>query len=630
MIVEDQLIGARFEKCAVERLIGRGGYGLTFLAFDDELREHRVIKVSLAWGDDDATRRRHEKSFIEEGLIISRLKHPQIVTLRAQGEKDGRRYMILDYIHGHNLKSLLDLVERRRLELGCAWGDLLSPAESTALVLSTLYPLAYAHSANVHLPDREIFGVAHRDISPGNLILGLKGNEKGNVILIDFGTAKTDLSDNFTVNHNLVGTVPYMGKARLQKAASPEQSSEYQAYWRSFRETQHDIHSLGVLYYQLLTGRLPFPGEATPQIIVKVLDPEVYSQLHVEMARDFPALAGIMEKCLVYHDFSLPYHEQPYQYPDAAAMLPDAEAAFRALAPGRTVRDTLIGLGEKLSRPENLAPSGLAKGRASSTYVATALPQPVYYPLPRRKSALPFLAALALAAAAAVGGAWLLRARSAKTPAEISRGPSAGAPPAAAAPAFSQAPGSADNLERLESLRGAEGPASPRPSASRKKPSEPGGKSAAAVAALQQKPPAVAAPVPELDKDVFVQLQTLVREDEPTAFDKLSEWLSRNPDSPDLLLLKCQLVLRRNPAAPETRADLASLLDAHPVFTHPRLFHENAMYLLWQADAARYESQKTPANRINLLKSANAYLSEFQPNPAYAQKIQGIKEKLPK
>jgi serine/threonine protein kinase len=629
MIVEDQLIGARFEKCAVERLIGRGGYGLTFLAFDDELREHRVIKVSLAWGDDHGTRDRHQKSFIEEGLIISRLKHPQIVTLRAQGEKDGRRYMILDYIHGHSIKSILDIVEKRKQDLGCAWSDLLDPAAATALLLSTLYPLSYAHRANVHLPDREIFGVAHRDISPGNLILGLKGNEKGNVILIDFGTAKTDLSDNFTVNHNLVGTIPYMGKARLQKAATPEQAGEYQAYWRSFRETQHDIHSLGVLYYQLLTGRLPFPGESTPQIIVKVLDPDTYTAIHVEMARDLPGAAGIMEKCLVYHDFSLPYHEQAYQYPDASAMLPDVEAAFRAFAPGRTVREVLVELGEKLSQPEKLGASVYVSRRTpDSTYVAVALPQPMYYPIAsRHRGPVPLLAAGAVLTALAVAGAWWLRGG--RPDALPSRPPAVSAP----APAPRADVPAVDNLERLEPLAARTPPSGAKAHASAKKT---GDRIEAPAGPVSPSQPAAAASTVvktgarELDKDAFVELQSLVREDDPSAYDRLTEWLTRYPASPDLIFLKCQVVLRRNPASREVRADLASLQEAHPDFIHPLLFHENAMYLLWQADAAQFESQKTPANRINLLKSANAYLAEFQPNPAYAQKIRGIKEKLPK
>ena len=141
LIAQDQLIGVRFEKCVVEKLIGRGGYGLSYLAFDGELQEHRVIKVSQDSGLDESTRRRHLKTFLEEGLILSRLKHPQIVTLRGQGDKHGHRYMILDYIQGFSLRSILDVIGQRQVALGCAWQDLMDPITASALILSALYPL---------------------------------------------------------------------------------------------------------------------------------------------------------------------------------------------------------------------------------------------------------------------------------------------------------------------------------------------------------------------------------------------------------------------------------------------------------------------------------------------------------
>ena len=102
-------------------------------------------------------------------------------------------------------------------------------------------------------------------------------------------------------------------------------------------------------------------------------------------------------------------------------------------------------------------------------------------------------------------------------------------------------------------------------------------------------------------------------------------FLAKNPDSPDLRLLKAQLVLMRNPTSPESRKDLAALQTARPAYMHPSLFHEQVLYLLWKTDAAIYEAQKTPANRIKLMKSANAYISEFQPNPAYKQKVKAFK-----
>jgi hypothetical protein len=63
---------------------------------------------------------------------------------------------------------------------------------------------------------------------------------------------------------------------------------------------------------------------------------------------------------------------------------------------------------------------------------------------------------------------------------------------------------------------------------------------------------------------------------------------------------------------------------------HPNLFQEQTLYLLWQADAAAFEAQKTPGNRVNLLKSANAYLAKFGALPAYQAKVQGIRDRLPR
>ncbi|MDB5050445.1 MAG: pknB [Fibrobacteres bacterium] len=662
MIAQDQLIGTRFEKCVVERLIGRGGYGLTYLAFDEELQEHRVIKVSQDNGLDEASRRRHLKTFLEEGLILSRLKHPQIVTLRGQGDKHGHRYMILDYIQGFSLRALLDIVAQRQSELGCAWQDLIDPVTASALILSALYPLEYAHRANVHLPDREIFGVAHRDISPGNLILGVKGNEKGRLVLIDFGTAKTALTENVTVDQNLVGTIPYMGKARLQKANSPEEKAQYQDFWKDFRETQHDIHAIGVLYYQLLTGRLPFYGETSPQIIIKILDPEVYSQCHLEIASAHSFASGVLRKCLVYHDFSVPLSEQPYQYPDAASMRPDMEEVFHTLSGGRTVNDILIGLGKKLAHPELLMPvDGRQPTDQASSGVMPTLLQPLDYASglrhpAKRRSPLVYVAASAVCLALTLGAAWQFGPGHSRPDAAL---PAAGMtnPRTATAQNAERETGGHETLERLDGptqpagskvrplgdrtlgVKSEKGIATAGAKAGSPHGTGPGARSgeaaraadAARLGALAGLGTETGDNVGDADwgKEGFVRVQTLVREEDPAAFEKISALLAIKPESPDLRLLRSQLMLARNPASPDARRDLVSLLSARPEFMHPSIFHEQVMYLLWQTDAATYEAQKTPGNRINVLKSANAYISEFQPNEAYQLKVKGIRDRLP-
>jgi serine/threonine protein kinase len=677
LIPQDQLIGVRFEKCVVEKLIGRGGYGLSYLAFDGELQEHRVIKVSQDSGLDESTRRRHLKTFLEEGLILSRLKHPQIVTLRGQGDKHGHRYMILDYIQGYSLRAILDTIGQRQVALGCAWQDLMDPITASALILSALYPLEYAHRANVHLPDREIFGVAHRDISPGNLILGVKGNEKGRLVLIDFGTAKTALNENVTVDQNLVGTIPYMGKARLQKANSPEERALHQEFWKDFRETQHDIHAIGVLYYQLLTGRLPFYGETTPQIIVKILDREVYTQCHLDIASAHPFASGVLRKCLVWNDFNLPLSEQEYQYPDAAAMRPEMEEVFHSLSGGRSVNDVLIALGKRMAHPEALAPAeegGKPKSATASTasMSKTAAPQrtsemlrSLPYPV-KKRSPWPYVGFGAGLLAIALGTAWRLAPRhsllfaKAKTeansatqssaPSASSSAPSPSAAVASVPPSQRALPDPRESLENLGAAKGSSRsdkiarrlPPAGKPSRTNVagKPGRAIGDASASIptpagAALAASTPEASRPLAseptgESAQEEFVQVQTLVREEDPSAFEHISALLAKRPGSPDLRLLKSQVILLRNPSSAEARGELAALQSARPEFMHPGLFHEQTLYLLWLADAAAFEAQKTPENRVKLIKSANAYLSEYGSLPAYQAKVNGIKDRLPR
>ncbi len=632
MIAQDELVGTRFEKCVVESLIGRGGYGLTFLAFDEELREHRVIKVSQDAGMDETMRRRHLKTFLDEGLILSRLKHPQIVTLRGQGEKNGHRYMILDYIRGFNIRNIIDIIQQRQQELACEWQDLLDPETASALVLSALYPMEYAHRANVHLPDREIFGVAHRDISPGNLILGVQGNEKGRIVLIDFGTAKTDLTESITIDQNLVGTVPYMSKVRLQKTSSPEEMALNQEFWKGFRETQHDIHALGVLYFQLLTGRLPFSGETSPQIIVKILDPKYYSQCHLEIARSHPFASDLLQKSLVYHDFSTPIKDQPYQYPDAGRMLPDMVRVFDKLSRGHSAQEILVELGKKLAQPELFIP---VQNNVAFTFPATTKMQETRLTKESKRllwrmdllkptTRVAVYAAVLLCAIALA----LTASQSFQSSAKKSSSEAAILPPSK----LEKLTNSTDIVANPKRSQNGDSPnAESRvhtPIVAISKPKN----TAQSAATLTQgiKRQDSSSTQARLDKDVFVQLQGLFREQDPSAYDQIVSWLNKFPESADLRFLKVQLVLSGNPLAEDIRPELVGLQNVQPEFTHPSLFHQSVQYLLFELDANVYQSQKTPVKRVNMQKSANAYLAEYQDNPAFSEKVKHIKALLAK
>jgi hypothetical protein len=413
----------------------------------------------------------------------------------------------------------------------------------------------------------------------------------------------------------------------------------------------------------LLTGRLPFYGETSPQIIVKILDPEVYSQCHLEIASAHSFASGVLRKCLVYHDFSMPLGEQPYQYPDAASMRPDMEEVFHPLSGGRSVNDVLIALGKKLAHPELLVPiDGRSTLDQSSSGVMPTLPGPMDYsgklPYPsKRRTPLLYASALAGGLALVLGAAWWYGPRKSQSAIEAGernpvwaggehpdnpgRDPSFDNRPAAQAQGrIRDAAPQRETLEKLDgsgigsgkSRNGQVKPvqASVKPGASGSHPEPaPGQSGLAAAKGMIKAVGGESLTAEEWNKESFVQVQTLVRSEDPSAFEKISAFLSKHPDSPDLRLLKCQLVLMRNPASPEARRDLVGLQGDRPEFMHPNLFQEQAMYLLWKTDADAYEAQKTPANRIKLMKSANAYLSEFQPNAAYQAKVNGIRDRLP-
>jgi serine/threonine protein kinase len=616
--LQDPFVGKKIEKCLIRRQIARGGYGLTYLAFDEELREDHVIKISLT--KMSQTLEGNLNSFIEEGLILSRLKHPQIVTLRAQGEAFQHRYMILDYVHGFSLKSVIDFVTKRQEELDCAWEDLVDPVAATAFILSTLYPLAYAHQANVHLPDREVFGVAHRDIAPGNLILGNRGNEKGRIILIDFGTAKTEISEMFTTNQNLVGTVPYMSKARLQKATSGTQVATQKDFWTHFKETQHDIHALGVLYYQLLTGKLPFTGEASPQIIVNILDSQLYQQCLFDLKHFPPAIAELISKCIVYHDFNKPYNQQRYQFPNASVMLQDAELLFQSLCPQQSPEEILSDFCIKLNHPERWQPKrqGLIYA-ASNAQESSAVKEPptryktLYLPLSKKSISI-YSGVIGFSLVCFIAAIYFYQLQKQQDK--------------VLARSLTHQP----NLENLNSNIGMVDSRDSTINSTYLPKTKAYIKSKKTMLIEDIDPPKMDLPLSKsiykIDKNQFNYLEDLVRNGSEDANEKLKDALNANPNSPDLLFLKCILLFSKTPTSPEARDILSKINSEKPKFTHPLIFHENALYLLWQLDANLFDGLNTPESRKQLEETSHLYLNAFHENPIFAQKVKTIENKL--
>ena len=227
----------------VLRLLGRGGMGQVYLAVQEGLDREVAIKM-LAETMRGSTEM-HDR-FQREARALARLSHPGITPVFDYGVEDGHRYFVMEYIEGWNLASVMPRYK----------GDL--PA-SVQVATRTLEALAYAHG----------HGVVHRDIKPANILLG-----KDSVLKVaDFGLAKMAEAQapQLTQTSYAMGTPHYM---------APEQGSNPKAV-----DHRADLYSVGVLLYELLTGKKPIgrfspPSEAVDvdpaidPIILRLLEPD--------------------------------------------------------------------------------------------------------------------------------------------------------------------------------------------------------------------------------------------------------------------------------------------------------------------------------------------------------------------
>ena len=194
--------------------LGGGGMGVVYKAEDVRLKAIRALKFLPAdlTNDENATRR-----FIGEAQVLSSLDHPNICTVHEIDQApDGRHFICMNYYDGETLD--------RRLKRGP-----LPVAEALRIVARAADGLACAHGHNI----------IHRDIKPGNIMVTANGDVK----ILDFGLAKLHSSTRITKSGAVVGTCAYM---------SPEQTLGEELDERS------DVFSLGVVLYELLTGRGPF------------------------------------------------------------------------------------------------------------------------------------------------------------------------------------------------------------------------------------------------------------------------------------------------------------------------------------------------------------------------------------
>jgi eukaryotic-like serine/threonine-protein kinase len=227
--------------------IGRGAMGIVYKAEDPNL--DRVVALKTISLDKDAEgRAEYQKRFMLEAKAAGKLNHPNIVTTFDFGEVDGVAYLAMELLEGTDL--------RKRVQQG-----VIPPIEALEIGCQIAEGLAYAHNR----------GIVHRDIKPGNIMLPDRGAAK----IMDFGLARMRMADHKTSTGIVLGTPRYM---------SPEQITGQPVDHRS------DIFSLGIVVWEMLTGRRLFSGTEIQQVSHSITYDE-----HVPPTRVNPELPSMID-----------------------------------------------------------------------------------------------------------------------------------------------------------------------------------------------------------------------------------------------------------------------------------------------------------------------------------------------
>jgi tRNA A-37 threonylcarbamoyl transferase component Bud32 len=238
-------LAAAFPQLEIVEFIGQGGMGFVYRARQPKLDRNVALKIlprSLA-GDAAFAER-----FAREGRLLARLNHPNIVSVYDFGQADGFYYLLMEFVDGVNLRQAMR-------------ASRFTPAQALTIVPKICEALQFAHDE----------GVLHRDIKPENILLDTKGRVK----IADFGIAKMVGADQsatrITASGAALGTPHYMAPEQIEKPAAVDHRA--------------DIYSLGVVFYELLTGELPLGRFSPPsaktavdalvdEVVMKALEKE--------------------------------------------------------------------------------------------------------------------------------------------------------------------------------------------------------------------------------------------------------------------------------------------------------------------------------------------------------------------
>jgi serine/threonine-protein kinase len=415
--------GTIFGKYRLVRLLGRGGMGAVYEAQHVDLKKRVAIKVlPRAVANDPVVRARFER----EGEIASRIRHPHVVDVTDVGTEDGLPYLVMEFLEGEDLGTLLDHTRPLTAEHICE------------IMLPVCAAVGAAHDE----------GIIHRDLKPENIYLA---HAKHGTIpkLLDFGISKVAAalagSNDLTKTSSLLGTPYYMSPEQVRGA--------------KHIDTRTDVYALGVILYECATGVRPFAEDNLYNLLLEIVGAEVKTPREHNPALPEGFEAVIMKAIARSLDVR---YANVYQL--GKALLPFADATTRGVwqanfgdAPGSVIAaenksetELVVASPSSPSQPGNTETPVAAHDSAPKTKADTPPrartisasisevghgPSPVSTPAP--KSRTPIFVSVAVVAAALVGYVALRKSEPEKTPAAATSTSASQAPPPVNSTGFS-------------------------------------------------------------------------------------------------------------------------------------------------------------------------------------------------
>ena len=264
------LLGQRYE---ILQVLGRGGMGAVYKAKDREV--DRIVALKVIRPDLVGNAALLDR-FKQELVLSHQVTHKNVVRIYDLGEADGVKFITMEFIEGSDLRSII--LEKKRFP----------PGEAVEIMLQVCRALEAVHAV----------GVIHRDLKPQNIMR----DSQGRVIVMDFGLARLVESNGMTQTGALVGTMEYM---------SPEQALGSQLDHRS------DLFTLGLIFYELLTGKMPFAADSALASLIKRTQERAMPVTQHDKSIPAP-LANVVAKCME--------RDPKLRYQSCSQLLSDLEA----------------------------------------------------------------------------------------------------------------------------------------------------------------------------------------------------------------------------------------------------------------------------------------------------------------